>query len=421
MNSAPRPSTSITTNAYLTEFQQVILEKSQNFVGRKFIFTAVTDFLNRHKCGYLTILGTPGSGKSAILGKYVTENPDAVYYNAQNPWKNCAEEFLKDTCRQLMRVLETGDLVKTQCYNTSTAKNITLPDNVTEGSWFLSLILQKISDALESNQRLIVVVDGLDAVDYESQPLGSNLFYLPRYLPERVYFLLARRPFIKAKARLLIETPSQILDLAAYPEQNQKDVQAYIRRSLITSVATTRETQAMHCLSNPCLETESRAESGKRSNLKSWLTNHNISEEEFCDDLFRKSENNFMYLSQILSAIAEGFYLKPYQRHRLPLGLEAYYQQHWRKMKEQGLSHVALSVLSVLNHQENGRGISPEVIAEIIDEDEYEVQEVLENWLEFLVQRKVSTETRYSLYHYSFQDWLAKQWVNGGIDGYVTS
>ena len=85
-------------------------------------------------------------------------------------------------------------------------------------------------------------------------------------------------------------------------------------------------------------------------------------------------------------------------------------------MKEQGLPHVALNVLSVLTHLENGRGISPEAIAEIIDEDEYEIQEVLENWFEFLVQRKVSTETRYSLYHYSFQDWLAKQWVNGGID-----
>jgi hypothetical protein len=59
------------------------------------------------------------------------------------------------------------------------------------------------------------------------------LFYLPRYLPQAVYFLLTRRPFPKEKSGLLIETPSQILDLAAYPERNRQDVQAYIRQYIL--------------------------------------------------------------------------------------------------------------------------------------------------------------------------------------------
>lgn len=51
-------------------------------------------------------------------------------------------------------------------------------------------------------------------------------------------------------------------------------------------------------------------------------------------------------------------------------------------------------------------GISAELIAQIIDEDEYEVKEVLENWLEFLQQQQIGGETLYSLYHSSFRDWL---------------
>jgi hypothetical protein len=56
-----------------------------------------------------------------------------------------------------------------------------LPDKVTSGGWFLTELLQEISDRLEPNQRLIVAIDALDAVDLNNQPSGSNLFYLPRY------------------------------------------------------------------------------------------------------------------------------------------------------------------------------------------------------------------------------------------------
>ncbi|NMG22692.1 ATP-binding protein, partial [Brasilonema bromeliae SPC951] len=95
----------INSASYPTEFQQVILEKSQNFIGREFIFTAITDFLHRHKRGYFTIVGVPGSGKSAILAKYVTENYHVIYYNAQIVGKNRAEEFLRDVCTQLIEWL----------------------------------------------------------------------------------------------------------------------------------------------------------------------------------------------------------------------------------------------------------------------------------------------------------------------------
>ncbi|MBW4504309.1 MAG: ATP-binding protein [Scytonema hyalinum WJT4-NPBG1] len=372
MNTSPSQ-TPINSACYPTEFQQVILEKSQNFIGREFIFTAINKFLHRHKRGYFTIVDVPGSGKSAILAKYATENSNVVYYNAQVEGKNRAEEFLTTVCIYLVETFHETSLHP-------------IPDNATEGSWFLSLLLQKISDRLEPHQRLIIAIDALDAIDRNSQPLGSNLFYLPRYLPDGVYFLLTRRPFKREKSGLLIEAPSQILDLSEYPEQNREDVQAYIRQYLTPS---------------PSPQAERGVESGDSSHIR---------EEELIARLTTESENNFMYLHHILNAIAEDFYSAPYEFDRIPPSLEAYYQQHWQKIKGEGLSDVALKVLRVLTAAETG-GMSTKAITQIIDEDEYDVAEILENWLEFL-QQGVGKETTYSLYHSHFRVWLAKQISN---------
>ncbi|MBD1902693.1 ATP-binding protein [Trichocoleus sp. DQ-A3] len=383
MNNLPRAATPLYTPSYPTEFQQLISEKSANFVGRQFVFTAIEEFLHKCNRGYFTIVGAPGSGKSAILAKYVTENPHVAYYNAQIPGKNRADQFLATICHQLMAM---------------SGEDAAMPDNATEGSWFLSLLLQKISDRLEPNQRLIAVIDGLDAINPSSQPLGSNLFYLPRYLPEKIYFLLARRPFVREKSGLLIETPSQILTLEKYADRNRENVQAYIQQ---------------------CLPADGNAIAPEESkNLTSWLNTHQIGVTEFCDRLTRESENNFMYLSQILRAIARGSYSQPFQFDPLPSSLTKYYQSHWqnaiakRQVSLAGesvepLPLVELAVLNILVQE--AQPISAEAIARIIDEDEYEVEEVLENWIEFLQQQQIGGATCYSLYHSSFRNWLGKE------------
>ena len=351
MNSIPKLPTTNNPRGHPIEFQQVIVEKSQNFVGRAFVFSAISNFLHRHNRGYFTIVGAPGSGKSSILAKYVTENPHVIYYNAQVAGKNYAEEFLATICTQIASSGETS----------------------------LHSLLQQVSDELEPQQKFIIAIDALDAIDRTNQTPGSNLFYLPRYLPRGVYFLLTRRPYIKKKSGLLIEAPSQVLDLAEYPQQNREDVQAYIGQYF-------------------------------------------TSEQEFITQLTVKSENNFMYLSQILPAISEGFSCEPYQfvelsdatSLQLP-GLEAYYQQHFQKMippnSPSSERELKLSVLSVL--VQHFSSVSAEAIARIIDADEYDVEEILENWHEFLILQQIDREIRYSFYHASFCNFLCKQLTLG--------
>ena len=203
MNSQPPP---ITTNSIgiPPEFQQILQEKSANSIAREFVFTAINNFLNRYDRGYFTIVGAPGSGKSAILAKYVMEKSDVFYYNAQIKGKNRAEEFLK--------------AISTQIEAANGAS--------------LQVILQHISDQLKPNQKFIIAIDSLDAIDYTSQGSSSNLFYLPRYLPKGIYFLLARRPFLREKSGLLIEAPFQYFNLQDYPEENRQDIQTYIQQYL---------------------------------------------------------------------------------------------------------------------------------------------------------------------------------------------
>ncbi|MGL5058454.1 MAG: hypothetical protein ACRC62_00630 [Microcoleus sp.] len=240
------------------------------------------------------------------------------------------------------------------------------------------MLLQQISDRLDASQKLIIVIDTLDAIDPTSQPPCTNLFYLPRYLGDRTYFILARRPFLKEKSGLLIEAPSQTLDLRDYPAQNREDALNYIQ----------------HYLSNA---------------------------PELCQQIATLSENNFMYLSQILPAIVDRSHsdanlIESSLLSEIPPGLAAYYQDSWQRMGGDSLSAVELSVLKVLvQNRSSSRAaltnLSVSAISNIIDEDEYDIEKVLDNWIECLNLEQIGGEICYSLDCSNFRDWIA-----GAID-----
>ncbi|MGD1809439.1 hypothetical protein ACP6PL_28955 [Dapis sp. BLCC M126] len=127
------------------------------------------------------------------------------------------------------------------------------------------------------------------------------------------------------------------------------------------------------------------------------------------------SGDNFMYLSRVLGVIPpnpswEGGELIPPNPpweggdRNLPASLEEYYQSLWQKMAGEGLSEIELGVLRVLVEQEET--VSVEAISQFINVDEYDVEEVLETWLEFLHLQEIGGEILYSLYHSSFRNFL---------------
>ncbi|MBD2276883.1 ATP-binding protein [Aphanizomenon flos-aquae] len=414
MNSTPRPPTMNNSIVNHQEFAAIIHQKSANFLGRNFVFTAINNFLNRYNRGYFTIIGLPGSGKSAIIAQYINqnnppENRQVIYYNAELEGKNHAEEFIKYICSQIIATFDQISLPN-------------LPDNATEGSWFLSLLLQQISDHLQSNQpnqKLIIAIDSLNCINSQLQPPGTNIFYLPRYIPQGVYFLLTRRPFLSSNSGLLIEAPVQSLHLEDYPQENKRDIQNYIRRNLTpltplpyegmggqdnsNSPSPITEIEEKNLSNSPLLQGEGL---GERS-IKSWLNTHQINEAEFMTNLTNRSENNFMYISRILAAITNNFYPQPSQiGTSFPPPLETYYQQHLEKMLGSQYQDFPLAVLQVLS--QTTQPISVTDIANLLNTDEYDIEELLENWLEFLQIETIFDSTTYKFYHDNFRQWLIK-------------
>ncbi|MBN3870727.1 ATP-binding protein [Nostoc sp. JL33] len=393
---------------YPLEFQQIITAKNQNFVGREFVFAAINKFLNQSDRGYFTIIGDPGIGKSAILAHYVSQNPGIVYYNVEITGKNRFEEFLTTICTQLIEIAQNqgikisvepvlsisasldGTVAEGQSRNNLSAN---FSDSTTEDSGFLSLLLQQISGRLHPKQRLIITIDGCDRIDINNQPRGSNIFYLPRYLPEKVYFVLSRRPYLKEKSGLLIETPAQSLDLSNYPEQNRADIQEYIKNYLNESSHSVDASAATLLLTETLRERERQRRTRRVGSLSEQKNPGDVSLNmtQGFDD-----ETNFMYVKEILTAINEDIY---------PQNLQLYYQNHLEKMnlatsKQQPM---ALQVLNILVQEQP---ISIEAIAETLDADEYEIKVILDKWREFLHLESIAAEIYYSVYHASFRDWL---------------
>ena len=353
-------------NKHLSEFQALIAEKIRRFVGRDFVFKAIETFLDKNPSGYFTIVGEPGIGKSAILAKYLHENQCVGYFNVQAGGIRSADRFLKSVCTQLIDRYNLG-------YEA-------LPPRTTSDGQFLAQLLQEASDTLVGEERLVVAIDALDEVDVNSQQAGSNILYLPRYLPEKVFFLLTRRPFTAEKSRLLVEAPHEIFDLngETYSRENRADVRAYIR----------------FCLGD--------AELGE--DLQGWRERQTLTAEEFVEGVAGKSQYNFMYLYYVLPAIAQGFY-GDLSLTRLPDGLKNYYWHHWdRKGMTGERQRQKVAVIYIL--VELGDPNSCETIAKIARQDEYDVQQLLQEWIEFLRKEEMAGQTCYSLYHASYRDFL---------------
>lgn len=346
-------------NSLPPEFESLIAEKTKIFCGRQFVFNTFQQFITENPCGYFTIVGDAGMGKSSIAAKYVSEHQSPCYFNILVEGRNRPELFLKSIRKQLI-----------DRYQLPNSEDADLPT-----------LLKKVADKLTGGERLVVAVDALDEVEQEA---GENLLHLPTTLPNGVYFLLTRRPYNLGKKRLSVspEVPVKELDLtdSNYIDFNQDDIKEYIRFSI-------------------------DEDAGCRDGLRKWIQERHISDATFVEEVAEKSENNFMYLRYVLPAIAKGDY-NDLSLKQLPEGLQEYYQNHWVRMgmdaKPGQLMEIVLYILL-----EIATPIPCEMIAGIARVDECDVAKVLEDdWIEYLKKQNIEGEICYTIYHASFLDFL---------------
>lgn len=343
------------------ECETIIQELTQDFTGRQFVFAAIAEFLQNNRKGYFVLEADPGVGKSSIMAKLVLllKRRCIVHFNSQSQGTVKAKQFLENACTQLIQAFQL-DYPK-------------LPENATTDGNFLSRLLGEVSPKL-GGKKLVFVVDALDEVDLSDQGRGSNVLYLPDALPDNVYFIVSKRP---ESLPLPIYQP---FDLMQYSAESLADVKVYIDKRTSNSAS-----------------------------IQSWINRQNLQREQFVAAVAEKSQNNFMYLRYVLNDIESGKYSDVTLKD-LPRELEGYYEKHWARMemavRDRELRRRKLKVIYLLT--KTRKPVSCDILADFAEEDALDVQEVLDDWEQFL-RTNSDTPPDYSIYHASFQRFLHRK------------
>ena len=351
--------------------EAIIQEKTQDFVGRGFVFEAIRDFLQQNPKGYFVLEADPGVGKSAIMARLVQllKGVCITHFNIQSQGIVKPEKFLENICTQLI-----------QGYNLDYPR---LPERATEDGNVLARLLAEAAKKLAPGKKLVVVVDALDEVDSSSQTKGSNLLYLPDSLVDKVYFILSKRP--KALA-LPLSDHLRYFDLMEYPAESAEDARRYAQKRYQRS-----------------------------PQIQDWVISRRLTPEQFLTDLVANSENNFMYLRYVLNDIEGGLYSRE-TLDSLPRGLRRYYQKHWQLMGMMAnplpIDKIrTIYVLSLVRE-----AVSRRLLAELTEIADYQLRPILREWEQFLRFQQVERETRYTIYHASFSDFLREEAEDSGVD-----
>jgi hypothetical protein len=343
------------------ECETIIQDRTQDFTGRQFVFAAITEFLQNNRKGYFVLEADSGVGKSSILAKLVLllNRRCVAHFNSQSQGIVRAEQFLENACLQLIRGFQLN--------------YPQLPENATRDGNFLSRLLAEVSAKLDG-QKLILVVDALDEVEISLQGRGSNVLYLPDALPDNVYFIVSKRP------ESLPLPNHQVFDLMQYSAESLADVKLYIDKRTSNSAS-----------------------------IQSWINRQNLQRDQFVAAVAQKSQNNFMYLRYVLNDIDSGKY-SDVTLEDLPKELEGYYDKHWGRMemavKDKEWHRRKLKVIYLLT--KTRKPVSCDILADFAEEDALDVQEVLDDWEQFL-RRTGDSPPDYSIYHPSFQRFLHRK------------
>jgi hypothetical protein len=336
----------------------LIARKTENFVGRKFVFDALDEFLNKNESGYFLLFGEPGIGKTAAMAQIVKMRGYPHHFNVATQNIRSPRQFLSNACAQ---VIARYDLPHEE-----------IPKGATKDSNFLLQCLQEAA-AKPENRPVVLIVDGLDEAERDNLPPRVNTLYLPPTLPEGAYIVASSRPLENLKLQVSKQTE---LYLEPDSEGNLLDIQEFIENFYRSNEA-----------------------------IRQQLANWGVSGTAFKTALVKKSEGNFIYLFYILPAIAEGKFKKG-TLDELPQGLKAYYRSHWDLMQIAGqdeFNEIYAPIVCLLATVREP--VTLEQLHNWTNIDSRKVRHAIQQWWEFLEQNGAG---KFRIYHTSFQDFLAE-------------
>jgi hypothetical protein len=363
-------------NTLPPEFESLIAEKIRTFCGRRFVFEAFEKFISTNAKGYFILEGYTGIGKTSLAAKYIYDHPEVICYFFFEGHENKPEQFLSCIRKQLINR-----------YNLDNSEEDNLPS-----------LLSKVKNNTKFSGRLVIVVDDLDEVDQYTAG-GKNILYLPKNLPDGVYFFLTRQPsnlrtdtdyYNLNKDCLSTDLGTLVykfnLNSQDYTEFNYKDVTQYL------SYVNEQDHQL-------------------NRKINCWINSHNLTTEAIIDMIAKKSENNFRCLNYLIKAIVDEFYEQPIL-NKLPPDLSSYYQTHWLDMgiqnhKDGSRRQILLYILVY----KSGCQIPIDQLHVIAGEEEYYIENVLNDWLKYLRHKTISDKHYYTICNANFIEYIQSQHI----------
>ncbi|MEU4419928.1 ATP-binding protein [Actinoplanes sp. NPDC024001] len=345
--------------------ERIVAERTRDFVGRDFIFQEIDRLLAKtdFPSGYILVRGEPGIGKTALMSMLVKTRGYVHHFNEAQANIHSTRTFLANVCSQLIIRYQLDHVV--------------LPAEATTDGAFLSQLLQEAAEK-SGGQPVVVVVDALDEAEDDGLALRANRLALPRTLPPGVFFVISSRE--KKNYRLDVDRREDVY-LEDTSDENMADVRTYVVNQL---------------RAHPEL-----------------VPAHN--EDEFVDVMTGKSLGNFMYLVYVLADIRAGKISVDTMDdvNNLPIGLRAYYEQHWATMRDQDQDRFERIYEPVLRILATVR--EPVELAKVEEWTQLpptRILDVIRDWRQFLNETPSDTgEPLYRVYHTSFQDFLAVEGV----------
>lgn len=341
-------------------FDFVIKHYTRSFYGRGFVFEYISNFLEDDSIpnGYLWLTADPGFGKTAISAMLTQTLADAWHFLGVSEDLDNRQCLRQNLVHQLFERFQFSE------------EDI---EKVRNSEDQLLTVLNEISF---SNERCVIVIDGLDEIE------NGNLItpYFPRELPENIYFVMTSRrednfklPRTFVKHEILHTDPN-----------NERDIDSFLDMSLQANIS-----------------------------FEAFAQKNGLSVEELKQILLNKSEGNFMYLTQVLPALTgNSTFYSISNLDEIPHGLTNYYHDHWKRMKlalNSEWEDKVLPIVVALTVSIKSKSIE-ELMRESRVNDRHFVRKILQAWtgvLHEIIDRESGNPVKlYRLYHASFRDFL---------------
>lgn len=350
--------------AELDPFRERIEALTEVFKGRLPELQALATFLDETDRGFHVVWGPPGVGKSTLLARMTQLlRWDPKLREQASPgieWPELRIEVMEYFIRRgstdtAAKLLESLNQRLDSRFNLSIGRGTTDEER---RRYFVER-LQIISKRLEDDQRLVLVLDGLDEAR-KDDPIMSSL---PRDVPPKVVVLYGSRP-------------QQALRYGFYDELDRE------RRS--------------------CVDLSGLSLADTRALLYAHVDKYAL-ETEYVEAVLERSEGNPLYLKLLCQGLEQGIYALN-DRARLPSGMEELYTNALVRIEQEAPG--ATDLLTLLAAARDF--VSPAMAAELMKLSEARlVSGVLSACMEFLYENPLTESIDdYQLFHESLREHL---------------